>query len=178
MLEDGMQEVVGDSMPELLLPDRDLMSPYSDFVVMVVVVEAPPPPLWRWRWWCGGENVPEEEDNWWWWWGWWWRWWLPPPVVEEMGEEEEELSISEESRHTEAEMCGWGGATSAILPGLPIIGDVTMKRAPAPANSETVFSPCDQICSSVEYHGCELKLLDFVHMCKRETQKRLVLLCL
>jgi hypothetical protein len=47
MLEDGMQEVVGDSMPELLLPDSDLMSPYSDFVVMVVVVEAPPPPLWR-----------------------------------------------------------------------------------------------------------------------------------
>jgi hypothetical protein len=46
MLEDGMQEVVGDSMPELLLPDSDLMSPYSDLVLMeVVVVEAPPPPL-------------------------------------------------------------------------------------------------------------------------------------
>ncbi len=72
--------------------------------------------------------------------------------MEEIGEEEEELSISEESRHTEAEMCGWGGATSAILPGLPIIGDVTMKRAPA-VNSETVFSPCIQVCwSSVEYH--------------------------
>ena len=34
------------------------------------------------------------------------------PVVEEMGEEE----IMDESRHTEAEMWGWG-ATSAILPG-------------------------------------------------------------
>ena len=55
MLEEGMQEVVGDSMPELLLPipDKDLMSPYSDLVLMVVVAV-----LWRWRWWWGGENVP------------------------------------------------------------------------------------------------------------------------
>ncbi len=69
-----------------------------------------------------------------------------------MGEEEEDESMRDESRHTEAEMWGWGGATSAILPGLPIIGDVTMKRAAA-ANSETVFSPCSQFFPSVKYHG-------------------------
>jgi hypothetical protein len=67
-----------------------------------------------------------------------------------MGEEEEELSIREESRHTEAEMWGWGGATSAILPGLPIIGDVTMKRAPA-VNSDSILSLYSGLLSITEY---------------------------
>jgi hypothetical protein len=58
MLEEGMQEVVGDSMPELwLLLDKDLMSPYSDLVLMVVVA-AELLLLCRWRWWWGGEKVP------------------------------------------------------------------------------------------------------------------------
>jgi hypothetical protein len=51
MLEDGIQDVVGDSMPELLLlpPDRDLMSPYSDLVLMVAALVVLLLPLCRWR---------------------------------------------------------------------------------------------------------------------------------